>query len=393
MSHKRLSLSWLGPLAVLGIGLATGLVFLWTAPQTEPEDRDRASRIVQTIAISPTNEPITVTAYGAVIPAREVVMKPEVRGRIIRHHPSLVPGGYIEQGAELIQIDPSDYELALNEQIAALEEAQFALAVEKGRQVIASREWRLLEKDLNDSEVNRALVLREPHLRRTEAMIQKATNEIAKAQLNLSRTFVSCPFNAMVLEESVEIGQLVESGNTICTLVGTDEFWVQATLPMDKLKWVRLPRPGQPGSSAQVILDTGNGLAMSWQGSVLQLLSDLESTGRMARLLVRVPDPMGLETENKKLPLLLGSYARVEIDAGTLDNVLTIPRPALREGTRIWIVNGQKELEIRTVEILWTRPDTLLIANCMQPEELLVVSALKAALPGMKVNPHQLSEL
>lgn len=139
-------------------------------------------------------------------------------------HDALVPGGYLKAGDELIRIDPSDYKLALNEQETGLDQAVFELEVEKGRQVVASREWKLLESDLADGEANPSLVLREPHLRRTEALIRKATNEIAKAALDLSRTVISAPFNSVVLDESVEIGQLVEPGSSICTLVGTDEF-------------------------------------------------------------------------------------------------------------------------------------------------------------------------
>lgn len=391
MTNPRAQFRRFWPLAIVLLGLLSGGVLLWTAPETQPEDKVRAARMVQTLQVSPTNEPIRVSDHGTVIPARQVVMRPEVRGRVIRQHPALVPGGYLPAGAELIQIDPAEYELALTEHQTALEEARFELDLEKGRQVVAAREWGLLENELMAGDVNRALVLREPHLRRTEAMLRKATNEIAKARLNLSRTTVTAPFNAMVLEESVEIGQLVEPGSQICTLVGTDEFWVRATVPVGMLKWIRLPRPDHPGSAAEVILDTGNGQAMSRRGTVIRLLSDLDPIGRMARVLVRVPDPLGLQTGNPGIPLLLESYVRVEMEAGELRNVLNIPRSVLREGERIWVVDSNNELQIRPVEILWPRGDRVLIANCLHPGEQLVVSGLKTALPGLKVDPQPLS--
>jgi RND family efflux transporter MFP subunit len=314
-------------------------------------------------------------------------MEPQVRGRVVRQHPALIPGGYIPEGQELVGIDPSDYELALTEQVTSLEEAQFELEVELGRQVVALREWGLLEGNLAGGEVNRSLVLREPHLRRAEAMIRKATNEISKARLNMSRTSVIAPFNAMVLAEAVELGQLLEPGGDICTLVGTDEFWVQASLPLEKLKWIRLPGPHRPGAAAKILLDTGNGAPAIWPGVVVRLLSDLEPAGRMARVLIRVGDPLGLEDDRRSFPLLLGSFVQVEIDAGQLTNVLMIPRGALREGNMIWVMDANRELQIRPVEILWSRLESLYIANDIRPDDALIVSGLKVALPGMKVEP------
>jgi hypothetical protein len=76
------------------------------------------------------------------------------------------------------------------------------------------------------------------------------------------------------------------------------------------------------------------------------------------------------------------------VDAGLLENVLVIPRSALREGQRIWVVDEENTLHVRKADILWTRPDAVLIANVIQPGEQLVISGLRTALPGMKVNPQ-----
>jgi RND family efflux transporter MFP subunit len=378
-------------LGIIGAGVFCALVLLWTAPETRPEEQVQPVRLVQTLSLSPRTVAVTVSAEGPVIPARRVVMKPEVRGRVIEHHESLVPGGYIQAGEQLIQIDPADYKLALEEQETALEEATFEFEVERGRQVVASREWQLLESALTHSEVNRALVLREPHLRRIEAMIRQAANEINRAQLALSRTSVTAPFNAMVLHEAVEIGQLVETGSEICTLIGTDEFWVQATLNVDDLRWIRLPTPERPGPTARVTYDVGDGRTVQWDGQVARLLSNLEPNARMARLLIRVPDPLGLDTNQGRMPLLLDSYVSVEIDAGEMEDVLTVPLASVREGVRIFIVNQDIEVVIRDAEVRWTQGDTALIANVAGPGEQLIVGGLRTALPGMKVSPQPLA--
>lgn len=389
MNKKSLFVTLIVILLILGIGGGISHVLLKTGPQTIPVENTKSIRIVQTISLVPQTRSVVVSASGSVVPSRKVIIKPQVTGQVIWQNESVTLGGYVNEGDDLVRIDPKDYELALAQEKSNLEQASFEREVESGRQVIAEREWNLLQSDLDMKEVNKSLVLRKPHLRRAEALVEKAANDINIAQLQLSRTVISAPFNAMVVRESVEVGQLLNPGSDICELVGTDEFWVQVTLPFSDLKWVRFPESGQPGAQARVILDMGNGDSVIWQGEVLRLLSDLDPLGRMARLIVSVSDPLNLrEKLSHQLPLLLGSYVNVDIDAGQLENTLTIPRAALREGNKIWVVGENHLLKILPVQVLWREKKTLLISNNLDEGDQLIVSDLRVALPGMEVAPQ-----
>jgi len=374
---------------ILIVGGGVSYLLVTTGPETVPEEKTSSARIVQTLAIDPETRHVFVSAFGSVIPSRKVVIRPQVSGQVIRQNDSVTIGGRVKEGEELVRIDPKDYELALAEVRSDLEQARFEREVESGRQVIAKREWDELQSDLESEDVNRSLVLREPHLRRAEAMMEKAVNDIEEAELQLSRTIIKAPFNAMVVEESVEVGQLLSPSSTICELVGTDEFWIQVTLPFSDLKWIRFPKDGQPGAEAQVILDTGDGNTTEWKGRVIRLLSDLDPLGRMARLVISVEDPLALRRgSEQKLPLLLGSYVEVKIDAGDLENALRIPRESLREGNQIWVVGDDNLLKVLSAEVLWLEKETVLIANNLEKDEKLVVSDLRVALPDMKVSPQ-----
>jgi RND family efflux transporter MFP subunit len=375
-------------LLILGFGGGVGFLLLWTGPETVPEDSSPSAKIVQTISLVSHTHAVAVSASGSVVPSRKVSIKPQVTGQVVWQSESITTGGHVAAGDELVRIDPNDYELALAEVRSNLEQARFEREVESGRQVIAKREWNELQSALDMREVNQSLVLREPHLRRAEALMEKAINDIKIAELQLSRTVISAPFNAMVVTESVEVGQLLNPGSEICELVGTDEFWIQVTIPFAELKWVQFPTEDRPGAAAQVILDMGDGDFVAWEGRVIRLLSDLDPLGRMARLVVSVADPLGLREESPgKLPLLLGSYVKVKIEAGNLDNTLTIPRVALREGNKIWVVGDDHVLKILPATVLWRETETVLIANTLENGDQLIVSDLRVALPGMEVAP------
>jgi multidrug efflux pump subunit AcrA (membrane-fusion protein) len=185
------------------------------------------------------------------------------------------------------------------------------------------------------------------------------------------------------------VGQLLNPGSDICELVGTDEFWIQVTIPFAQLKWVKFPENGQPGAESEVILDTGSGESATWKGRVLRLLGDLDPLGRMARLVVSVTDPLNLSRQTgSPFPLLLGSYVEARIDAGQLEDTLRIPRSALREGNKIWVVGDDRLLKILPATVLWPEKETVLISNNIKEGDQLIVSDLQVALPGMEVDPQ-----
>ena len=389
MSKKSLFSTLLTILIILIVGGGISFLLIATGPETTPEETTASARIVQTIPLIPQDRSVSVDVLGSVIPSRKVTIRPQVSGQVIWLSDSLMIGGHVDGGEELLRIDPKDYDLALAESRSNFEQARFEREVESGRQVIALREWNELQSELDMADVNRSLVLREPHLRRAEALMEKANNEIEVSELQLSRTVISAPFNAMVLQEFVEVGQLLSPGSNICELVGTDEFWIQVTVPFTQLKWVTIPQQGQPGAKAKVILDIGEEQFEQWDGEVVRLLSDLDPDALMARVIVSVKDPLGLKASSAgKLPLLLGSFVQVEIDAGELKDAYTIPRAAMREGHKIWVVGSDNLLRITDAVVLWPEKDTLLISSDIKHGEQLVVSDLRVALPGLEVDPQ-----
>ena len=221
MNKKSLFAKLFIILVILAAGVVVSLVLIWTGPETVPEEKASSAKIVQTLSLVPHTRSVAVSAFGSVIPSRKVVIKPQVSGQVIRQSESITIGGHVREGDELIRIDPKDYELALSEVRSNLEQARFEREVESGRQVIAEREWNEIRAELDMEEVNRSLVLREPHLRRAEALMKKATNDIEIAQLQLSRTVIQAPFNAMVIEETVEVGRPAENfGISTCMVDG-----------------------------------------------------------------------------------------------------------------------------------------------------------------------------
>jgi RND family efflux transporter MFP subunit len=379
---QRLKQGVIGVL-IIAVGIGGAVYFKTTAPRADKRPPAVVAPLVEVATVEPGSHQVVVTAMGTVTPARSLALESRVTGEVIRMHPEFQIGGLLRAGEVALQIDPGDYELAVTRAESAVVEAEYALKLEGGRQEIARREWEILNGDKPADPLDKELALRQPHLRKAQADLAAARANLKQARLDLERTRITVPFNAVVRSRNVELGSQVAAQEKLADLVGTDAYWIEVSIPVDRLKWIAIPRrAGEPGAAVQV--HNQNGTRMP--GQVIRLLSDLETEGRMARLLVEVRHPLGDDpAAEAHPPLILGEYVRVAIQGRALDNVYRIPRTALRDNARIWIARDDQTLQIREVTPLWRDADDVLLQEGLAPGERLIVSDLTAAVDGMIV--------
>ncbi|MBW2367719.1 MAG: efflux RND transporter periplasmic adaptor subunit [Deltaproteobacteria bacterium] len=365
-----------------GMGLAVYIT--QTAPKASKRIPQQMSPLVQVEPVRQMSHTVVINAMGTVIPAREVVLKARVSGEIIEIHPEFNPGSFVAAGTTLLRIDGADYELLLNRKRSAVVNAHYALALEMGRQDVAKREWMLLNDDRDGPPEDAALALRRPHLEKVQADLSAAESDLAQARLNLERTRIFAPFNAIIREKDVEFGSQVGSQDKLAELVGVDYYWVQVSLPADRISWISIPTTHrETGAAARIFYHSGSVAT----GRVIKLLGDLESEGRMARLLISIADPLGIEApDTGRPPLLIGEYVRVEIEGRHLDSAVRIPRDALRNNSQVWIAGPDNRLEIRSVQTLWRDQESVLIGQDLNDDELLIVSDLATPVAGMSLD-------
>ncbi|MCA9621923.1 MAG: HlyD family efflux transporter periplasmic adaptor subunit [Myxococcales bacterium] len=391
---------------VLGIGFAVFLVK--TKPKPQKTEAKEITTLVDVVELRVDKHPVRMQLSGEVMPAQRVVMMPEVGGRVMWQSDDLVPGGMVQKGKPLVRLDARDYALAIQSQQAQLSSQELNLKMEQGRRTVAEREWDLFNREREQAglppleaqeEGEDRLALREPQMQSAKVAVDSAKSALARAQLQLSKTTLTAPFNAFVQTENVDVGQLVSPGYQLATLVGTDAFWVQVSIPVDKLSFLALPQGDQPGSKAKVWVEAG-GKASAREGEVIRLLGDLDPVGRLARILVEVKDPFMLDQSGATTipapqgdegaptaspPLLLGSFVRVEVAGVELEDVVSIPRRALHENDQIFLVAPDETLVVRDVTVVWGDEDDVLVTGGLKNGDRLVTTPVAAPIPGMKL--------
>jgi RND family efflux transporter MFP subunit len=386
---------------VLAVGIVPALILVFAAggayflfqSRAEPAKKARQEQrtLVETMELERKQMRPVVRASGAVIPARELSVNPQVNGRITWLNDSLDPGTFVEKGDVLFKIERDDYNLAVRQAEAQVAQAETQLELELGRQEVAKQEWELFKSGLEGKDGEAPpLALRQPQLRSAQVSLESARANLEQAKLNLRRTSVRAPFDAVIVESNAEIDQLVGTQSRVARIVGTEEFWVRVSMPIEKLRYIDIPGINGDSSSEVLVKQHVGGDTLTRKGRVLRLLSDLDPAGRMARILISIEDPYGLakvdDIDQRPYPILLDAYVDVEIENASTYELIELPRRALRQGDRAYVFDEDEgTLDIRELDIHWRLPDKVLVAGGLEEGDDVVTSPLASAVPGMKL--------
>lgn len=370
------------PVLIVLAGVAVAWVMMTSSPRMERAAKPREARLVETFTITAGTKPLILTAWGEVKPAQEVSIKAQVSGVVETLLHSLEPGSFVAAGQPLLQLEKADYEAARAQRLAELDQARANLDIERGNQAVARSEFELLGVDVGGAD--KKLMLREPQLQSATAQVRAAEAALAAADLNLKRTLIRAPFDGVIRERLINVGSHVAANADVVALTGSQSAWVEVAVPLNEVQWIRFPDAnGEGGSTVTLHYDRVWTADQQREGRVLRLLSDLESSGRMARILVQVDDPLALALpQQSQPPLLMGSFVRAQVQGKALESVVVIPAVLLHDNDTVWLYADDK-LQIRPVEVLYRNQQHVYVRSGLQPGDQLVASALSTATDGM----------
>jgi RND family efflux transporter MFP subunit len=367
------------PVGILLGGVALAAIMIASGGSAEKGTPEVKALPISTQTVTAEDLPVPVRGTGVVTAAQQVAMMPQVSGKIIETDPDLMPGARFLAGEVLAHIDPRDHQAMLEQARSNTQRAELELALETGRGEVAQREWEMLNQDGSEPT---ELALRAPQLALAEQNVVAARGALTQAKLNMQRTRLTSPFNAVVVSESIDLGQVVGPNTVVATLVGTDQLWVTVSLPMSEVDVLQFRSRDGQGSRATVLHRLAGGHIIEHIGEALQLGGALDPQTRLAQITVAVANPF--DTSDGQIPLLPGSYVEVIFDGLVANQVIRVPRSALYDGDQVWINNGGK-LAARNVQISGGDAESVLTAGGLQTGDELVVSALSLPIEGMPV--------
>ncbi|OED48336.1 hypothetical protein ACH42_02370 [Endozoicomonas sp. (ex Bugula neritina AB1)] len=375
LSGKVLKLSL--PILVLVIASVGAWQIIASAPTASKRTPQAQTRLVDIKSVVQKDINITVSGLGTVIPSQQLQLYSEVSGQIESIRDRLFPGSQIRKGELLVSIEAMDYQILLQKQQAEVALAEADFQKEMGQQIIARQELELIGRELTPAQ--KSLVLRQPELTSAKAKLAQAKASLAQAQLDVERTKITAPFDAQIIERTVENGSQINTNTALMNIVATNEFWLELEIPAEKLQWLEFGK-----NKNTVTLTSPAWSEKSRKGRLLSLSPELEPGSRMAKVIISIDDPMALKEENKHLPkILLNDLVRAEIAGKEVEMAAIVPDSLLHNGNQLWLYRSDNTLEIRTVSPIYRDAKQAVITEGLTSNDKLVTSVITAAVEGM----------
>lgn len=312
----------------------------------------------------------TVEAVGSLFAYDEVIVSPEVDGRAEKVLVDV--GDHVTKGQVLAQILPLEYELAVAQQEAQLNQARAKLGLAEGQEQLgdpteaasvkkaaadlanAQQKFRrtaeltdqgVVPKQTYDEDeasykaMKAAYDLALQDVTNMQAAIQQDEAALDLARKKLRDTSIRAPFDGFIKERDVTVGQYLKATATPTPafgIVNIDPMRARLKVPEKMAAWVSV---GQPiDVSVEAFPDR------TFQGKIWRINPSVDPT-------TRTFDVEGL-VENHESLLKPGFFIKSSILTSKVEKVLAIPRRSMSYAYgiyKVYVVNGSKlkETEVK----------------------------------------------
>ena len=370
--------AFIPPLIIL-VAILLAVLASMAAKPPEKKQQQKPAVMVEVKEVKARDMTFLVDSQGSATPKYSTTLLAEVSGQIVDVADKYNAGGFFKKGETLLQIDPSDYKVAVQQARAQLLQAQAALEEEKARARVAEEEW----SQFTEGEAP-ALGLRKPQLASALAALESAEANLAMAERNLERTTIKAPYDSVLRSKQADLGQFVGAGTQIATLFGTEVAEIR--LPLSDLDVTYLNLPEESQTEPKVLLESQvSGVDTQWLGKLVRTEGVLDEASRVIYGVVQVEDPYNLNGQTHEEPLRFGRFVQAQVEGQQVTGVMEVPTYAINPDGTVWTVADERKLQKREIEVIRTQANTSIVSEGLKEGDLVVLTQLKNALTGMKV--------
>ena len=382
------------PIVIITVSTAAAV---WMLTQKDPPqtiDKKPSSMLVDVMRAQVTNEKITVMAQGTVTPRTQTTLVSEVSGLITEVSPAFVAGGFFNKGDVLVRIDDRNYRAEVKRAQAAVRAAETNVTRETGLADYAREDWERAQSILQSSKAATDLAMRKPQQAEALASLEFAKADLEKREGDLDRTVIRAPYDGLVREKRADIGQFVNSGSPLAVTYSIEDAEIRLPLPDSQLPYLNLDEHELvQGRGPKVELSANiGGQLNSWQGRIIRTEGIFDERSRVLYLVAQIEDPYNRYSQRWQHSLRMGTFVAAAIEGEQLDNVIRLPRTALRRNNTIWTVSDKDTLRPITVEIAHADEQSILIRSGLTSGHLICLTVPENPFPGTTVHYKELND-
>ncbi|MBN4049827.1 hypothetical protein JYT84_00205 [bacterium AH-315-M10] len=424
---------------VLGIGVLSLVYMVRTRPKPEGAAKRDPGPLVRVFSVVPGRHQMVITAYGTSQAGEQWTAIAEVGGRAMRIDPAFEPGEFVKQGTELVLIDPTDYQLAVQRFKAEMTDKQARLK-EIGQQQknfaqlkqLRSQQVHLAKQELDRrkklltsavssqreleqassqylaqltglQEIQNQLDLLPIQRSALQAGLALAGTRLKEAERNVARTRIQMPFAGRCVARAIKPNQFARAGEQLGRFISLDVARVLVMLEVRKLHYMF---PKGVAGIGKLDFSQGSGFKLferihiparvswgaadrrfHWKGKVVRMRGVLDQATRTMGVVVEVPDPYKGINPGLQPPLLPDMFCEVRFFGAVFENAIVVPRDALRDD-RVYLLREGK-LKIVTVKVLAFQDELAIIQSGLASGDQVILSDLFPAIAGMPLRGQQ----
>ncbi|MEW4487007.1 efflux RND transporter periplasmic adaptor subunit [Thalassoglobus sp. JC818] len=361
----------------------------------------------------------TVTLYIEENGETEAVQRANVRARVkgFLEEMFFTPGAEVKKGDILYVIEKQEYAAAVASAKAAVNAAEASVEVAKAQVGVAQVEVSRAEQDFqrtqalfdrqasNQQELDNATANRDAAIASEkmatatvdslEAELQKARANLDQAQLDLDYTEVKAPIDGHITKTDVKIGNLVESGTVLATVVSRSPIYANFNISDRQalsLQKARLEREALEGGEAvfdyrsiPVFLHREIDTGFPFKGHVDYISEEGvdQSTGTLAIRSI---------FENKSGEIFTGLFVRVKVPVTEKENALLVPQLTVmrdRRGSFLLVIDDEDVVQRQPVNVGETFEGLVEIVSELDDNARILIDGTQRGRPGVKVSAKE----
>ena len=369
-------------IAVLLAAVAAAAGIIMSRPMPEQLTVSETTSAIRAMTVVKESLRLKIRSEGTVTPKTQTNVIPEINGRVTWLSPNLVVGGYFQAGDLLVTIDAADYEARTGLAQAQLLRAEAELEHKRF-------EFKRLQQLIKDNLVSQSNLENAARAHKiAKANVIESKINLAQAERDLGRTKITAPFEGMVRSESIDIGQFVQQGAPIASIYASDAVEVRLPIVNAQLAYLdpaNLQRGELDPATAPMIKLTARyaGTSFVWRGQLARTEGEIDAQSRMITAVARVRQ----DNQSPDVPpLQVGAFVAAEIEGQYLDDIVRLPRAALRPNSQVLIIDGDNRLRFRAVNVLRLENDFVLIDSGLESGEVVNLSPIQTVVDGMRVS-------
>jgi len=404
---RRSVLRFLSGFTAIGV-VAAGAAACSKTETAQARGRDQAPKTIKVEVVKQERVKRAVDLVGTLAAVDQVMISSETDGKVSRILADL--GDRVTKGQLLVEVDQEKQQYTLDQQKAALARAlaqygapdpQHLPDIEKTPDVQKANADLVQAKqafDRTNELFKRSLVPQQmlddaaaalqskrasyelalQNAKNLSASIQASEASMKLADRQLRDTQIRAPFDGYVEKRMVNLGELVKSQSQVMSIVRVDPLKIVAEIPERMAPWIR------DGQTVALHVDA---------------YPDKSFTGRVSRISPAVNTatrafPFEALVANTDALLKPGTFARVHIESGKVDDVLTLPYSVLqyRYGVNRVFVVADDKLVARELKVGERVGDRIEIVSGVQAGERVAANDIDKLIDGMPVRTGKSTE-